>query len=74
MRTWTTTPKVAPVPGKYYCGVSDVMAYLGCKENKAYTVIRELRNELINDGKITPEYPQGKVPRKYFFQRCMIEE
>lgn len=74
MSTLTSTPGVASVPGKYYCGASDVMEYLGCKENKAYELIRALRTELINDGKLTPEYPQGKVPRKYFFQRCMIEE
>ena len=44
------------------------------KENKAYELIRELREELIEAGKLTPAYPQGKVPRKYFLERCMIEE
>ena len=53
--------------GKYYCGVAEVMEYLGCKENKAYELIRELREELIEAGKLTPAYPQGKVPRKVFF-------
>lgn len=69
-----TAPGVISSPGKYYCGVEDVMGYLGCKENKAYEMIRALRKELIADGKLTPAYPQGKVPRKYFFERCMIEE
>ena len=44
------------------------------KENKAYELIRQLRDELVKAGKLTPAYPIGKVPRKYFFERCMIEE
>ena len=32
------------------------------------------RQELVEAGKLTPAYPTGKVPRKYFFERCMIEE
>lgn len=44
------------------------------QKNKAYELIRQLRQELIDDGKLTPAYPQGKVPRKYFLERCMIEE
>lgn len=54
--------------------VDEVKAYLGCKENKAYEVIRGLRKELIDAGKLYPGLPIGKVPRKYFFERCMIEE
>lgn len=74
MGTMATAPGVISIPNKYYCGVDEVMERLGCKENKAYEVIRELREELINDGKLTSAYPQGKIPRKYFFERCMIEE
>lgn len=73
MTTLSTAPGVITTPGKYYCGVEDVMNYLGCKENKAYELIRQLRKELIKAGKLTPAYPQGKVPRKYFLERCMIE-
>lgn len=69
-----TAPGVTSAPGKYYFGVTEVMGYLGCKENKAYELIRKLREELIEAGKLTPAYPQGKVPRKYFLERCMIEE
>lgn len=61
-------------PNQYYFGAAEVMKYLGCKENKAYESIRSLRKELIDAGKLTPAYPQGKVPKKYFFERCMIEE
>ena len=74
MTTLATAPGVVATPGKYYCGAEDVMAYLGCKENKAYELIRKLREELIEAGKLTPAYPQGQVPRKYFLERCMIEE
>lgn len=74
MEALVTAPGVVSSPGKYYCGVDDVMEYLGCKENKAYELIRQLRDELIKAGKLTPAYPQGKIPRKYFFERCMIEE
>lgn len=74
MRTLATASGVIVTPSKYYCGVEDVMNYLGCKENKAYALIKKLREELIDAGKLTPAYPTGKVPRKYFLERCMIEE
>lgn len=69
-----TEPGVISAPNQYYFGAAEVMNYLGCKENKAYELIRSLRKELIDAGKLTPAYPQGKVPKKYFFERCMIEE
>lgn len=74
MNDIATAHGVVSTPGKYYFGVEDVMEYLGCKENKAYKLIRALRKELINDGRLTPEYPPGKVPKQYFLARCMIEE
>lgn len=74
MSALPVAPGVIASPNRYYCGVEDVMEYLGCKENKAYTLIRQLRNELIEAGKLASGYPQGKVPRKYFMERCMIEE
>ena len=74
MGALAAAPGVISSPGKYYCGVAEVMEYLGCKENKAYELIGKLREELIEAGKLTPAYPQGKVPRKYFLERCMIEE
>lgn len=74
MNSLTTAPGVISTAGKYYCDAQEVMEYLGCKENKAYELIRKLREELIDAGKLTPAYPQGKVPRKYFLERCMIEE
>ncbi len=69
-----TMPGVISTVNKYYFGVEEVMEYLGCKENKAYELIRALRKELIDSGKLTPAYPHGKVPKNYFLERCMIEE
>lgn len=74
MQSLATAPGVVATPGKYYIGVEEAMIYLDCKENKAYELIRALRKELIDSGRLTKAYPVGKVPRKYFFERCMIEE
>lgn len=65
---------VITTPKRYYCDAADVMNYLGCKENKAYKILRALRKELIDAGKLTPAYPPGKIPKKYFIERCMVEE
>ena len=74
MSTLLPAPGVIAVPGKYYFGADEVMGYLGCKENKAYGIIRGLRKERIDAGRLYPGVPQGKVPKKYFLERCMIEE
>ena len=50
------------------------MEYLGCRKNKAYELIRQLMKELIDNGRLVSTYPQGKLPRKYFLERCMIDE
>lgn len=72
MNALATAPGVIATPGKYYIGAQEVMEYLDCKENKAYELIRQLRDELVKAGKLTPAYPIGKVPRKYFFERYII--
>lgn len=72
MNALATAPGVIATPGKYYIGAKEVMEYLDCKENKAYELIRQLRDELVKAGKLTPAYPIGKVPRKYFFERCIL--
>lgn len=74
MQNLATAPGVISTVNKYYLGSKEVMEYLGCKQNKAYTVIRELRQELIDKKQLYPGLPQGKIPRKYFFERCMIED
>lgn len=70
----TLAPGVVSKAPSYYIGVDEVMGYLGCEKNKAYEVIRGLRKELIDAGKLFPGVPQGKMPRRYFLERCMIEE
>ncbi|MCI8889245.1 MAG: hypothetical protein HFG70_14350 [Hungatella sp.] len=74
MRSLATTPGVISKAPNYYIGAEEVMYYLGCKENKAYEIIRGLRRELVETGRLYPGVPQGRVPRKYFMERCMIEE
>ncbi len=74
MGALTSAPGVISSAPSYYIGADEAMKYLGCKQNKAYEVIRGLRKELIDAGRLFPGLPQGKVPRKYFMERCMIEE
>lgn len=74
MGALASAPGVISSAPSYYIGAVEVMDYLGCKENKAYEIIRGLRKELIDSGKLFPGVPQGRVPRKYFLERCMIEE
>ena len=74
MSALATAPGVIAPVSKYYFGAEEVMNYLGCKENKAYEIIRALRKELVSAGKLTPAYPQGKIPKQYFLERCMIED
>lgn len=74
MGTLATAPGVISAAPAYYIGAAEVMGYLGCKENKAYEVIRGLRKELIDAGRLYPGIPQGRVPKRYFMERCMIEE
>lgn len=74
MSTLTKAPGVISEAGSYFIGVEEVKEYLGCKDSKAYDIIRALKRELVEDGRLTPAYPKGKVPKKYFLERCMIEE
>ena len=56
---------------EYYIKAQEVMNILEVKETKAYKIIRELNQELRNKGFITVS---GRVPRKYFFERCGVIE
>lgn len=56
-----------------YYNVNEVMEMLGCKQDKAYRIMRAIKQELIKDGKLIADYPAGKVPKKYFDERCCIE-
>lgn len=74
MSVLATAPGVISKANSCYIGADEVMKYLGCKQNKAYEIIRGLKKELVDSGKIYPGIPQGRIPKKYFFERCMIEE
>lgn len=64
--------KVLDSKDNSYYTAQDVMILLGVKRGKAYEVIRELRQELIDSGKLADCYPNGKVPKKYFEERCYM--
>lgn len=55
-----------------YYDVNEVMDMLGCKHDKAYKIMRAIKQELIKEGKLIEDYPAGKVPKKYFDERCCI--
>ena len=74
MSALVKAPGVISKANSCYIGADEVMEYLGCKQNKAYEIIRGLKKELVDSGKIYPGIPQGRIPKKYFFERCMIEE
>lgn len=56
-----------------YYTAAEVMELMGVSRDKAYTMIREMRQSLIDAGSLAKVYPQGRVPKKYFNQMCMIE-
>lgn len=59
---------------KYYLGVNEVRKMFNLGRDKAYRLIKSMREELIKSGKLTPEYPEGKIPRPYFEERMMINK
>lgn len=63
--------EVAKAERSYY-DVNEVMEMLGVKEDKAYKIMRAIKQELVKDGKLIADYPAGKVPKKYFDVRCCI--
>lgn len=62
--------KVILPEDKNYLNAADVMKLLGVKQAKAYRVIKVLREELISSGNLLNEYPCGRIPKSYFYQRC----
>lgn len=56
-----------------YYGCAEVMVLCGCKQSKAHQIIRGLRKELIEADKLSPLVPVGKVPKKYFKERMMVD-
>ena len=60
--------KLNPEDRSYYT-INDVSAALGCSRAKACTMIKYVREQYIASGKMTPVYPAGKIPKK-FFNEC----
>lgn len=65
---------VKAASSRYYLGVEEAQEMLGIKKRKAQELVRNMRQELIDEGKLTKDYPKCKVPRSYFCEKCMIGE
>lgn len=65
--------RVLTKENRNYYTVEDVMNLLGVKQSKAYDIMRSLRKELIDSGRLIEEYPAGRVPKRYFDSRCGID-
>ncbi len=50
----------------------EVQILLGVKTDKAYRIIRQLREDLVNQG--YAQYPAGKVPKRYFLKKYFMDE
>ena len=65
-----TTKRVTKVTGKeddmrtnYMMTVDDVMEELGVKRSKAYSILKQLNDELAKEGYVAV---RGKIPRPYW--------
>lgn len=56
-----------------YYTAEDVQVLMGVSRSKAYNMIDGLRQELVSAGKLFPGYKAGRIPKRYFNERCMIE-
>ena len=55
-----------------YYEVNDVMEMFGVSKTKAYDMVHVLRQDLVDAGALSSVYPRGKVPKKYFDEKCMV--
>lgn len=56
-----------------YYNAEDIMKLLDVSRSKAYSMIRSMRAELLETEQISACYPSGRIPKKYFNERCLIE-
>ncbi len=63
---------LGPDDRSYYTA-EEVQSLMGVSRDKAYTMIRSMRQECIDSGKLTGAYPTGRIPKKYFNAMCMID-
>ena len=66
-------PGVIEKPQKAYIGADEVRELLGIGRSSAYKIIKQTRKELVDSGKLPDDYPSGKVPRRFFMKRYMID-
>ena len=59
------------MPDKLFLNAEDVIKIMGVAKPTAYKLMQKLNGELAKKGYITI---QGKVPAKYFFERCGLIE
>ncbi len=64
MGTLASAPGVLGASVTTYVTAKDVMSLLGCRDNKAYEIIREINSVALESGKMA--YVQGKAS-KYIF-------
>ncbi len=69
----TGVVKKLTVEERSFYTAQDVMILLDVSRDKAYRMIRYMREDLINEGRLAKEYPQGKIPKRFFNEQCMIE-
>ena len=62
-RVTKVTGKEGDMRTNYMMTVDDVMGELGVKHSKAYSILKQLNNELAKEGYIAV---RGKIPRPYW--------
>lgn len=67
------TIRVLSTANRSYYTAQEVQELLGVGKTKAYEMIRNMRLECIKAGTISKDYPEGKIPKKYFNKVCMID-
>ena len=67
-------PKELPLEERTYYTAQDVMLLLGVSRDKAYKMLRIMKQECVEAGILHKTYPPGKIPKNYFNKQCMIDE
>lgn len=62
-RVTKVTRKEDDMRTNYMMTVEDVMSELGVKRSKAYSILKQLNNELTKEGYVAV---RGKIPRPYW--------
>lgn len=65
--------KKLSVDERSFYTATDVQSLMDVSRDKAYRMIREMRQECIDAGTLSSTYPQGRVPKRYFNKQCILE-